>query len=217
LRYLVRSASEAEGIVPLLPALHGALEETLTQPFAGLAHGGTSRKRAALAELTALLREVHTHCSKSNVPPSAAALSLAMLCVPLAREELEPLLGSLLSDLPQLVLDQKARYCCSHAAQLVLRVYICSAGRNAGSRTLISLLSQLAASLDALPATISELPLPANACTEPLEIDWDFGAFGRLCHRNLDTSRLAEELLQCSKTSVTQEAITAMVTEILSA
>ena len=207
LRLLVKGAVEAEGVEPLLPGLHAALEDTLAQPLACLAHGGVSCKRAMLTELSALLREVHAHCTATSAP-IATALSLAMMCVPLSRDELEPLLGSLLSILPTLALDGPSAaaacantmgigttsYCRAHAAQLVLRAYICSQGHTGPALT--ALLGQLAASLDGMTSLpqVQGPPLPTTPCTGPLEIDWDFGAFGRLCPRSLDMQALSEEL-----------------------
>jgi len=215
LRYLVRCAVNAEGVELLLPALHGALEETLSRPLVGLAHGGVSRKRAVLAELALLLRDVHDFCvdsggvcnaAKSASMPlvtksSATALSLVMMCVPLPREELEPLLGRLLGSFPAVALESRgsagqggAGYRHAHAAQLVLRAYI--SGRGRGGPALTALLAQIAALFDcvAVPDPVAESNFLTSSCLDRLEIDWDFGAFGRLCSRSLDTKAISEML-----------------------
>ncbi|CAE8644112.1 unnamed protein product [Polarella glacialis] len=211
LRFLVRRAAESEGLVMMLPALQAALEPTLLQPLLGVAQAGSSWRRSVLAELAGVLRDVHgasggRRAESSGASEVAEALSLSFLCLPLPRADLEPIFGSLLGGLPVLALgaSQGLGQCCARAALLVLRAYLGGQGR--GGPALAALLGQVASLLDASVAKLLKAedstgtqplqpPFPlASSITEPLEIDWDFGPFGRLCPRALDISAIQKML-----------------------
>eukprot|EP00439_Symbiodinium_sp_Y106_P009580 s517_g1.t1 len=186
LRHLAKTASEAQDLDLLLPSLQEALEPSLTSPLRGIAQSGIGARRAVLDELSLLLREVVAACTTEVSRP----LGLSFLCLPLPKVDMEGVLGSLLSGLPALALDCQqgpAQLLTARVASLVLRVYL--DGPGSGSSVEAAILNQVEALLEQISNAEGQVPVPmVSSMTEPLEVDWDMGAFGRLRSRKLDMS-----------------------------
>ena len=135
------------------------------------------------------------HQSSLSGPPQAAAMGLGVLCVPLAHGELGGLVEGHLDTLVAACLGglgQPGGFQRAHAASLVLRVYLAAPGLR-GHAALGQLLERLAEGLRAAsPPRASEVPRTSQI-TDPLVVDWDLGALGRLCPCALDEAALQRE------------------------